>query len=487
MNSAAIFDALVSDLAPYDAMELDKALRYRWSAWARPKQREPEGVWDVLGFVAGKGGGKTRPGAEITRLRAEREPGIRIALVGRTARDTRDTMVLGESGVIACSPPWCRPAYRPSKSLVEWPNGSQAHMYSADKPDQLRGPQHHFAWGDEFASWQKTEAWSNLQDGLRLGQQPQIVLTTTPRRTELVTDTFLGPWQENPETKKKFRPVSKEKARTNAWEFVLTVKDHIGRDVSHRTVVRRWSTEENAGNLAPGYAAKRRAKYGQSSLGRQELDAEILEKVESALWQQETFDNNRYVGTPKLKRVEVAVDPTRSDDPVDECGIVVGGVNEEGIAHVLADLTVTGSPDKWIRAAVSAYNTFKADAIIYEGNRLGEDIRNAIRTAAPGVKWVEVTASTDKAIRAAPVSALYEQGKVRHVWTQSEHDKDENPLAILEDECCVWSPDEPKKSPNRLDALVWLITSLMLGIRPTVVAPRSVPSPSGQGGGWRTP
>jgi len=293
----------------------------------------------------------------------------------------------------------------------------------------------------------------------------------------MVADTFLGEREANGK-----RAVSKEQMASGAWEFTVRAPDHLGRMVAHRTVVRRWSTEENASNLAPGYAAKRRGKYGASALGRQELDAEILEKVEGALWQQETFDNSRYVGTPKLKRVEVAVDPTRSDDPVDECGIVVGGVDESGCGFVLADLTVTGSPDKWARAAVSAYNHYKADAIVYEGNRLGEDIRNTIRTASPGVQWVEVTASTDKATRAAPVSALYEQGKVRHVWSQAEADRDENPLAILEEECCVWSPNERNPSPNRMDALVWLIVDLLLGDPITIVAPRSV----GGGSRWRS-
>jgi phage terminase large subunit-like protein len=478
LTPTAVLDACLTDLPAHDAMEMDKALRYDWNRWARPKQRSPKGEWDLLAFVAGRGGGKTRPGAEIMRDLAETYPGIRLALMGRTAADVRDTMVLGESGIIECCPPWMRPAYRPSLRLVVWPNGSQAHMYSADKPDQVRGPQHHAGWGDEVAAWRARAALDNLQDGLRLRRlpnvpedfQPRLVLTTTPRRTELVSDTFLGPRDA-----KGNRPVTKAMMAAGGWEYVSEHTDEAtGIVVRHKTIVRRWRTEENSANLSAGFAAKRRAKYGQSALGRQELDAEILEKVEGALWQQEVFDNSRFVGTPRLKRVEVAVDPTRSDDPVDECGIVVGGIDESGIGFVLADLTVKGSPDKWIRAAVSAYNHFKADAIIYEGNRLGEDIRNAIRTAAPGIKWVEVTASTEKALRAAPVSALYEQGKVRHVWSQSEHDKDENPLAILEEECCVWDPQDPKASPNRLDALVWLITSLMIGVRPTIAAPRSV-------------
>lgn len=471
--AAALLTAFLADLPAHDANEMEKRFRYDWNLWARPKQREPEGEWDILALVAGRGGGKTRPGAEMVRARAEKYPGIRMALVGRTAADVRDTMVLGESGVIAVSPPWCRPVYKPSQRLVLWPNGSQAAMYSADKPDQLRGPQHQFAWPDEFAAWRRTEAWTNLMDGLRLRSipnlPPQCVITTTPRRTDLVADTFLGQ-RDNAGR----RLVTKEQMAAGGWEFTQTIEDHNGLPVRLRTVVRRWRTEENASNLASGFAAKRRMKYGQSALGRQELDAEILEKVEGALWQLETIENTRVPEAPKMKRVEVAVDPTRADDPVDECGIVVGGVGVDGQCYILADMTVHGSPDTWIRAAVGAYHRYSAHAIVYEGNRLGDDIRNAIRTAAPGTQWVEVTASADKAVRATGPSALYEQGKVHHVLSEADEKKGENPLAILEEEMCVWNPLEPKKSPNRLDALVWLVTSLMIGVRPTVVAPRSV-------------
>lgn len=477
------------------ADSLEKSLRYDWNGkgelrgWARPKQKAPDGDWDVLAFVAGRGGGKTRPGAEIIQDYAERFPGIRIALMGRTAADVRDVMVNGDSGIATISPPWCRPVYKPSLRVLDWPNGSQGHMYSADKPDQARGPQHHVGWGDEVAAWRSRAALDNLQDGLRLRSipgmphvtfMPRLVLTTTPRRTDLVSDTFLGPRDETGR-----RPVTKDQMQRSGWEFVVSHVDRMGVTVQHRTVVRRWSTEENAGNLAAGFAAKRRAKYGQSALGRQELDAEILEKVDGALWQQEVFDNARHVGTPKLKRIEVAVDPTRSNDPIDECGIVAGGISEDGVCYILADDTVTGPPDKWARAAVSAYNRFKAQAIVFEGNLLGEDVRNTIRTVSPGVNWVEVTASNDKAARAAPVSALYEQGKVRHCWSEAERDKDENPLAILEEECCVWDPMEPKTSPNRLDALVWLVTSLMIGVRPRIVAPHSIRNEGGSR--WRTP
>jgi phage terminase large subunit-like protein len=489
--SAAVLEQLLVDMPARDAQELEKRFRYDWTLWARSKQLEPSGDWDILGLVAGKGGGKTRPGAEMVRARAEKYPGIRIALVGRTAADVRDVMVQGESGVLAVSPPWCRPVYKPSLRVVQWPNGSQATMYSADKPDQLRGPQHQFAWGDEFAAWPKAAAWTNLQDGMRLraipGLPPQTVLTTTPRRTLLVADTFLGPLEDYTASdgrRMSRRAVTVEQSKGQGWEFTAVLTDRVtGELVRVRTVVRRWSTEENARNLSAGFAAKRRAKYGSTSLGRQELDGEIADKVEGALWQQDVIDNSRVSKAPALKRIEVALDPTRSNDPTDECGIVVGGVADNGECYVLDDMTVKGSPHVWVQAALGAYNKYSAHAIVYEGNRLGEDIRNTIRTSAPGTKWVEVTASSDKATRAAGPSALYEQGKVHHVLEEHYAKRGENPLAILEEEMCVWDPLDSKASPNRLDALVWLVTSLMIGVRPVLVAPRITGTrPSG----WRT-
>ena len=186
-------DEVLAGLPPEECERLYKALRYRWPLWARPKQLPPTNAWDVWVLCAGRGGGKTRPGAEWTVGLAKRHPGARMALVGRTARDTRDTMVRGESGILAVSPPWFRPRYYPSRSVIVWPNEFQAHLYSADEPDLLRGPQHHFSWGDEFATWKKKEAYSNLQDGLRLGEHPELLLTTTPRRAALFLDTVLGP------------------------------------------------------------------------------------------------------------------------------------------------------------------------------------------------------------------------------------------------------------------------------------------------------
>lgn len=471
------FAEVLADLPAEECERLDAAIRYRWAAWARPKQRPPEGDWDVLGLVAGKGGGKTRPGAEFIRYRAERFPGIRMALVGRTARDTRDTMVLGESGVIAVCPPWNRPKYKPSKSLVQWSNGSEAHLYSADKPDQLRGPQHSAGWGDEFSAWKEAEALSNLEDGLRLMTHghPQLALTTTPRRTDLTRDTFLGPRDRTT----GLRPVTREMVASGAWEFIQTIRDlTTGLPVELRTIVRRWSTEENSRNLAAGYVAKRRAAYGGSSLGRQELDADFLEDVEGALWNLTQIDNLRVSECPRLVRLVVCVDPSFADDGGgDACGIVVVGLSENGRGYVLKDRSMNGKPEAWGKRVVSTYNDVRADLVVYEGNTTPDRpdvVRDVIKIVDPKgvIKWHSIHSSRDKRTRADPVSALYgdekgEGGRVHHVVT--EDDKPDH-LSLLEDEMTTWEPTNPK-SPNRLDALVHGLSYLMLGPQGDPIAP----------------
>lgn len=469
----ALVDELVSRLTLAEAERLDQAIRYRWSAWARPKQLPPaNNDWDILGLVAGKGGGKTRPGAEFIREGAENNPGIRMALVGRTARDTRDTMVLGESGILAISPPWFRPEYKPSKVVVVWPNGAEAHMYSADKPDQLRGPMHHRAWGDEFSAWKSADALTNLLDGLRLGERPQTVLTTTPRRTDLTRDTFLGPRGVDGK-----RAVTRGMIESGAWELVNKIKDQrTGEDVLLRTLVRRWSTEENALNLSPGYTAKRRAHYAGSSLGRQELDADFLEDIEGALWTLKIIDDLRIVGDPpRLVRIVVAVDPSHADDGGgDACGIIVVGLGEDGHCYVLADRSLNGSPNTWGTKVVSTYHEFRADLVVYEDNdspgKAGQ-VKDTIKSVDPRgqIKWHAIHASSDKRTRADPVSSQYESKRVHHVV--KETDKPEH-LALLEDEMVTWKPNS-KKSPNRLDALVHGVSYLVLSAPGANLPPES--------------
>lgn len=461
MSSLAYADEILAGVPVDECERLYLGLRYDWEKWARPKQLPPPGDWDIWGLVAGRGAGKTRPGAQWTCERAKALPGGRWALVGRTAADVRDTMVLGESGILAVSPPWFRPTHYPSKRLVVWPNGFEAHLYSADEPDLLRGPQHHGGWGDEFATWRRPESWTNLQDGLRLGDHPQVLLTNTPRRVPLFLDTFLG--ERDPNTSR--RPITAEMVATGAWEFTSTTKDHYGREVTHRTVVRRWRTEENALNLSPGFAAKRRAKYGASSFGQMELDAAIFEMVEGALWSLAQIDATRVRESPRQIRRVVAVDPSHSEDGSnDACGIIVCGLGEDQHGYVVADRSLHASPYAWGRAAVQAYDDFRADLIVYESNRSPkhpDTVPDVIRTVDPKgrIKWLAVYAGSDKRTRADPVASLYEQGRVHHV----ENPDNPTHLSVLEDEMCGWDPWDPKaKSPNRVDALVHGLTYLMI-------------------------
>jgi len=464
---------LFDQLSEREAFDYERVIRYEWPRWARPKQLRPPGSWDVLGLVAGRAGGKTRPGSEIVIDWARDNP--RIALVGRTIRDARETMVLGESGIVACAPPWFRATYRPTRALVEFQNGAQAFLYSAEKPDQVRGPQFFKAWGDEFATWKRVsdekggDAWSNLQDALRLGDHPQTVLTTTPRPTQLVLDTFLGPRGSDGK-----RPVSKEQVDAGAWELETEVKDYLGRMVKHLTVVRRWSSEENAANQPPGYAAKRRSKYAGSRLGSQELDAAFLLVSDKALWLLDTIDLYRVevMDSPR-ERLVVAVDPTRSKhSPVDECGIIVAARAKNGHAYVLEDATLRGDPFTWGSRVVAAASTWQADAIVWETTGVDKSVRDVLRSV-PGYdrfRWEGKAAIGDKKARAEPVSAQYSAGRVHHV------NKDAETFEHLEDELVSWDPTASAYSPNRLDADVLAITDLLLpeGSEVPVVAPGSI-------------
>ncbi|ADU50161.1 hypothetical protein Tmar_0036 [Thermaerobacter marianensis DSM 12885] len=392
-----------------------EALLYDWRFWARPKQLPPEGPWRIWLILAGRGFGKTRTGAEWVREQVERHGRRRIAIVGRTAADVRDVMVEGESGILSISPPWFRPVYEPSKRRLTWPNGAIATLYSADEPDLLRGPQHDAAWADELAAWRRPEAWDNLMFGLRLGPDPRVVVTTTPRPVKLIRDLLNDP----------------------------------------TCVVTRGSTYENAANLAPAFLEQIISRYEGTRLGRQELYGEVLDDVPGALWQRKRIDELRVREAPELVRVVVAIDPAvTSEEGSDETGIVVAGRGVDGDAYVLADRSCRMSPDGWARRAVKAYYDFDGDRIVGEVNNGGDLVETVIRTVDPKVPYKAVRASRGKAVRAEPVAALYEQGKVHHVGT-FDH---------LEDQLCQITPDgyQGAGSPDRADALVWALTELML-------------------------
>ncbi len=341
----------------------------------------------------------------------------RIALVGLTAADARDVMVEGESGILAVHPERERPLYEPSKRRLTWPNGSIATCYNASEPDQLRGPQHHYAWVDELAKFPAAqELWDQLAFGLRLGQHPQTVITTTPRPIPIIK--------------------------------------RLMADKSTETT--RGATRDNVTNLAPGAVAALMERYEGTRLGRQELDGEIVDDVPGALWTRDMLDRTRVKELPEMARVIVAIDPsgTSGDDEGDAVGIIVAGRGVDGQGYVLEDATCKLSPEGWARRAITAYHRWKADRIVAERNFGGAMVEAVIRTADRSVPYKEVVASRGKAARAEPVSALYEQGRVHHVGGFAE----------LEDEMVLMTAGGfmGEGSPNRTDALVWALTEAML-------------------------
>lgn len=393
------------------SLEQCHALEYDWHGfWSRPSQRTPSGRWSVWLILAGRGFGKSRTGAEQVLLWSQ-QPDARIALIAETAADARDVMIEGESGILACAPPWHTPVYEPSKRRLSWPNGALATTYSGDSPDQLRGPQHHFAWCDELAKFQYAqETWDNLELGLRLGDDPRVVVTTTPRPIPVLRQLLADPG----------------------------------------TVVTRGNTYENAVNLAPSFKQRILARYEGTRLGRQEIYAELLDDAPGALWSRDILDRCRVHSLPALKRIMVGVDPGH------DAGIVVAGLGEDGHGYVLEDLSISGAPLTWAQQAVAGYHRHHANRLVVERNHGGEMVETTITTVDPTVAVQTVWASQGKYARAEPVSALYEQWKVHHVGL----------FAALEDQLCTWVPGEGLPSPDRLDALVWTLTALMLGPGP---------------------
>lgn len=429
------------------SVEERKLLPYRWEMWARPEQLEPPGEFRFWLVQAGRGYGKTRQGAEFARSMAKRQPGSHGAFIAQTPAQARDVMVYGESGILATSPEDERPEYRKNERLLVWPlkkgQPTTAHLYSAHNFEELRGPQFSWGWLDELGKWKHpTQAFEQFNLGLRSGEHPKCIITTTPRPVAI-----LRKLQKDP-----------------------------------RCVVTRGSTYDNADNLAEDFLADVHAKYAGTRTGRQELQGELLEDVEGALWQRgpmldahrvkeypwvrRSDDNTPLLDkygkpTPALDAIVVGVDPsvadnkdtTEEDATTDACGIVVAGRVGWGLKaqyYVLEDATCFGSPEYWARRAVEAYFRWDADLMIPEDNNGGELVAMAILQVSHKVKVKRVHASRGKRTRAEPISLLYEQGRVHHVGTHEE----------LEDELCTYVPGMGMASPNRLDALVWALTEL---------------------------
>lgn len=384
----------------------------------------PWTTWLVLG---GRGAGKTRTGAEWVRALAEGDPALatapagRIALVGETLADVRDVMVEGPSGILSLPrrPGEARASWSPSRRRLDWENGAVALAFSSEDPESLRGPQFGAAWADELAKWRHAEAtWDMLQFGLRLGAHPHQVVTTTPRPIPLLRRLLADP----------------------------------------AVRVSRAATARNAGNLAPAFLQAVVGRYAGTRLGRQELDGELLEDRPDALWTRDAIEAARCPppAPGALARIVVAVDPPATSGPrSDACGILVAGLDGEGRAVVIADATVErATPETWARAAVAAYHRHAADALVVETNQGGEMAAAVLAQADPAVPVLRVTATRGKYLRAEPVAMLYAQGKVRHAGA----------FPALEDELCDYGPGglSSGRSPDRLDALVWALTRLML-------------------------
>jgi phage terminase large subunit-like protein len=468
-------DRLLGSMALTDLAHLHDREAFDWRLWARPEQLPPAGDWRVWGMQAGRGAGKTKAGASWCAEMADQYPGCRIGLFGPTAAKVRDVMVEdAESGILACAPPRLKPRYEPSKRRVTFANGSRCITYSADNPDQSRGANLHFAWADEVGEWPQPEAWSNLDMALRKakeGLRPRIVVTTTPRPTDLIRDIFQGP--KTPDGTRA--PISWDVLRAAT---PLLPAAYIARPTPD-TVITRWGTRANRANLAADFLRRMEDRYGGTRLGRQELDAEILEDVVGALWSRLLIDKWRLQlsACPRMDRLVVAVDPSHADDGGgDACGIIVVGIGgPERHGYIRADRTLRASPLAWGEAAIRTFDEFRADLIVYEDNespRRPSTVRDVIRAVDPGsrIKWLPIHASRDKRARADPVSALYEKGKVHHVTDPNNPDD----LSLLEDEMVSWDATS-RLSPNRLDALVYGVSYLMLGASPVpAVAPGSL-------------
>ncbi len=412
--------------------ELDEgalgALPFLFEFWAMEHQLPPEGDWRTWVIMGGRGAGKTRAGAEWVRSMVEGaapfDPGKarRVALVGETIDQVREVMIFGESGILACSPPDRRPVWVAGRKRLEWPNGAVATVHTAFDPEGLRGPQFDAAWVDELAKWKKARAtWDMLQFALRLGQDPRVCVTTTPRNVGVLKDLL---------------------------EMPSTVTTHA-------------ATEANAANLAASFLEEVRARYHGTRLGRQELDGVLLSDAEGALWTTEMLEACHRKEVTGFDRIVVGLDPAvTSGSSADECGIVVVGAHMQGppqdwTAHVIADVSVQGArPSEWARAAVAAVDRWQADRLVAEVNQGGQMVGEVVRQIDPLVPYRAVHATRGKIARAEPVAALYEQGRVTHAPD----------LSALEDQMVAMTRRGfvGTGSPDRVDALVWALHELMI-------------------------
>ncbi len=392
----------------------DEEARYDWLSNARPEQRFPVGDdWQTWLILAGRGFGKTRTGAETIRHLVETNQARHIALIGQSLVEAASVMVHGESGLLAVFPPHERPVFKPSQQKIYFKNGAVATLFGGNTPERLRGPQFDLVWIDEFAKFKNPdELYDQVMMGLRLGDQPRCIITTTPRPLPLIEKLMKDP----------------------------------------KTHLTRGSTFDNAANLAPSYLAQMKATYAATRLGAQELYAEVLTEREGALWNRSLIRYQTPVDE-NWRRIVIAIDPaTTHHDQSDETGIMVVGLHDDGFVYVLEDLSGRLPPTEWGIRVTEAYWRYNADRVVAEVNKGGDLVERIVKSIDPHVAYKAVRATRGKVVRAEPVASLYEQGKVFH----------SRPLTLLEQQICDYIPNRTSKSPDRMDALVWAITDLML-------------------------
>lgn len=398
------------------SLSLIVSRRVRWvNQLARPEQLPTDDTsWNTWLYLAGRGAGKTRTAAEWLAYEASSKPRTRWAIVAPTYGDARDTCAEGESGIVNVLRQYgTLKDYNRSIGEIFLTNGSRIKLFSGEEPERLRGPQHHGGWFDELAAFKYPEAWDQYQFGLRLGEFPQTIVTTTPKPIKLIKE--------------------------------LITQDNVK--------VVRGSTFDNAANLAESALAQYRLRYENTRLGRQELYGEILDNVDGALWTRKLIDDARVDSAPPLIRVVVAIDPAVTANATsDETGIVAAGIASNGDYYILDDKSVRTTPDAWARVAVELYHKHKADKIVAETNNGGDMVILLLKQVDASIATKKVTATRGKQLRAEPISSLYEQGKVHHVGYFSD----------LETQMCEWTP-QSTESPDRLDALVWALTELNSG------------------------
>lgn len=415
--------ALIASMNPWKRRQLFETLNHQqmetvqkdWKFWARPEQLPPNQKWRTWAFLGGRGAGKTRAASEWVVEMLEANNAHNIALIGPNYQDVRDIMVEGHSGILNCSNPDFKPVFEPSNRRIVWPNGAKANLYSAEAPESLRGPQFDLAWGDEFAAWVDGDAVLDvLRPALRLGKNPRLMLTTTPRPVTWVKALFDDP----------------------------------------NCIICHSSSMANRANLADGIIEELEQRWADSIWARQELLGELIEDPEGALWTREDIKTARKIAEPEtFDEIVVAIDPPSSSHRnSDYCGIIVAGCKDD-IGFVIDDMSIQGkSPDEWAKIAANAYEQYGANRIIAEANQGGEMVRTILSLHSPNSMVTLKYAQKSKRVRAEPINILYRKGRVGHL----KH------MPALEDEMCRFGAQGFKKSPDRMDALVWAIGHLLL-------------------------